>query len=72
MIAQVRKAIAAAVAAAGAVLTAALTKGTIGQADIALALGSAIVAGVLVFFVPNALPPPVLVKPGPPAAPTAP
>lgn len=53
-IAQVRKAIAAAVLAAAAVLVSAQQKGSVGQSDYIAAFVAALVAGVGVFFIPNA------------------
>jgi hypothetical protein len=55
-IAQVRKAIAAAVLAAAAVLVAAQQKGSVGQSDYIAAFVAALIAGVGVFLIPNAAP----------------
>jgi hypothetical protein len=53
---EIKKALAAAAAAGVAAYVTQSTKGAMTQADWALVVGSALVAGVLVFFVPNAPP----------------
>jgi hypothetical protein len=63
--AQVRKAVAAAVLAAAGVLVASAQKGTLGTNEYISAVVAGLVAGVGVFFIPNAPPTPAVAKTGP-------
>jgi hypothetical protein len=68
-LAETRKALVAAAGAALAAYTTAATKGNLTQQDWALVVGSAIVAAVAVFLVPNR-PPAVAPAPAPAVPPT--